>query len=123
MFGLINFILVLWCAYEMVLGKILQAVTELFRRLFSLFGIMSPVNNITEGPNTLRVFIKYAGKTISTDLDPSWTIKQVKDAIAPKLQVSADEIKIIFAGNELPDSFILEVFEIIFFLYLQVTIL
>ncbi|ODN04682.1 E3 ubiquitin-protein ligase parkin [Orchesella cincta] len=91
----------------MVFGEILRAVAALFEGLLRLLG-MASVDSITIGPNSLRVFIKYAGRTISTDLDPRWEIRKVKEMIAPKLGVSPEEIKIIFAGNELPDSFVLE---------------
>jgi len=91
----------------MVFGEILRAVAALFEGILRFLG-MASVDSITIGPNSLRVFIKYAGRTISTDLDPRWEIRKVKEVIAPKLGVSPDEIKIIFAGNELPDSFILE---------------
>lgn len=97
----------------MVLGEILRAISAFFEDLLRrLFGIMSGGGGALMGDpkNTLRVFIKYAGgKTISCDLNPSWSIKRVKEEIAPKLGVEATEIKIIFAGNELPDSFVLEV--------------
>lgn len=55
--------------------------------------------------NSLSVYIKSnTGNTISLDLDPEWDIKNVKEIIAPKLGLSPEEVKIIFAGKELDDS-------------------
>lgn len=93
----------------MVFRMILEAIVRVLQRILNLLGMSSLDNSLTLGPNSLRVFIKYSGKTISTDLDPTWSVKKVKEVIAPQLGVSPEEIKIIFAGNELPDSFILEV--------------
>lgn len=92
----------------MVFGVILRALSAFIDAILRFFG-MSSNGTALVGPNTLRVFIKYSGRTISVDLNPSWSIKRVKNEIAPKLGVSPEEIKIIFAGNELPDSFILQV--------------
>lgn len=94
----------------MVLGEILRAISAFFEALLQLFGMSASSDSIA-GPNTLRVFIKYAGQTVTADLNPSWSIKRVKDEVAPKLGVLPEEIRIIFAGNELPDSFVLEVFK------------
>lgn len=55
--------------------------------------------------NSLSVYIKSnTGNTISLDLNPEWDIKNVKELIAPKLGLSPEEVKIIFAGKELADS-------------------
>lgn len=43
------------------------------------------------------------------DLDPKWDIKNVKEVVAPRLGLEPEEVKIIFAGKELPDSVLLEV--------------
>lgn len=60
-------------------------------------------------PNCLQIHVRFGGKTVQVDLDPGWSVAQVKQHIGPKLGVEPAEIKIIFAGNELPDSFILQV--------------
>lgn len=85
---------------------------EFFRGIFSAILRMLGVSSIhpgLQGPNILRVHVRYAGRTVQVDLDPSWSVAQVKEHIAPLLNVQPNEIKIIFAGNELPDSFVLQV--------------
>ena len=95
------------------LVMVFQELYSLFRRIvdaiFQMFGISSSPPRIGGPPNTLRVHVKYAGRTVQVDLDPSWSVARVKNEIAPLLKVNPNEIKIIFAGNELPDSFVLEV--------------
>ncbi|XP_069675402.1 E3 ubiquitin-protein ligase parkin [Periplaneta americana] len=59
--------------------------------------------------NTLSVYIKTnTGNTLSVDLDPKWDIKNVKEIVAPRLGLSPEEVKIIFAGKELHDSIVIE---------------
>ncbi|CAG0882473.1 unnamed protein product [Darwinula stevensoni] len=45
------------------------------------------------------------GVNIQAVLDPNWSVNEVKEKIAPKLGFPASEVKIIFAGKELDDSF------------------
>lgn len=60
--------------------------------------------------NSLNVYIKTnTGCTLSVDLDPKWYIKDVKELVAPRLGLSPEEVKIIFAGKELHDSIVIEV--------------
>jgi parkin len=60
--------------------------------------------------NSLNVYIKTnTGSTLSVDLDPKWYIKDVKELVAPRLGLSPEEVKIIFAGKELHDSIVIEV--------------
>jgi len=96
----------------MILSEILNLVGRLFDILLSMIGLGNGTA-IPIGPNNLRVFIKYSGKTIQVDLDSSWSVAKVKTIIAPKLDCAPEEIKIIFAGNELPDDFILQVGKVI----------
>lgn len=59
--------------------------------------------------NTLSVYIKTnTGNTLSVDLDPKWDIKNVKEIVAPRLGLTPEEVKIIFAGKELHDSTVIE---------------
>ncbi|PSN38260.1 E3 ubiquitin-protein ligase parkin [Blattella germanica] len=59
--------------------------------------------------NSLSVYIKTnTGNTLSMDLDPKWDIKNVKELVAPRLGLTPDEVKIIFAGKELDDSIVIE---------------
>lgn len=95
------------------LVMVFHALYSLFRRfvdaILQMLGVSSSSPRIGGSPNTLHVHVKYAGRTVQVDLDPSWSVSRVKDEIAPLLKVNPNEIKIIFAGNELPDSFLLEV--------------
>lgn len=60
--------------------------------------------------NSLSVYIKTnTGSTLSVDLDPKWHIKNVKEIVAPRLGLSPEEVKIIFAGKELHDLIVIEV--------------
>ncbi|GLH07431.1 Potential E3 ubiquitin-protein ligase ariadne-1 [Gryllus bimaculatus] len=59
--------------------------------------------------NSLSIYVKTnTGNTISVDLDPKWDIKNVKEIVAPKLGLTPEEVKIIFAGKELDDSIVIE---------------
>lgn len=61
--------------------------------------------------NTLSIYIKTnTGNTLAVDLDPKWDIKNVKEFVAPQLGLQPDEVKIIFAGKELSDNTIVEVY-------------
>lgn len=44
---------------------------------------------------------------VSVCLDPSWTVQQVKTTLAPKLKSNSQDIRIIFAGKELPDNMVI----------------
>lgn len=60
--------------------------------------------------NSLSIYVKTnTGNTLAVDLDPKWDIRNVKEIVAPKMGISPDDIKIIFAGKELHNSTIIEV--------------
>lgn len=60
--------------------------------------------------NSLSIYVKSnTGNTLSVDLNPKWDIKDVKEYVAPLINMDPGEIKIIFAGKELSDSTKLEV--------------
>lgn len=60
--------------------------------------------------NSLSIYVKSnTGNTLSVDLNPKWDIKDVKEYVAPLINMEPGEIKIIFAGKELSDSTKLEV--------------
>ena len=60
---------------------------------------------------TLPVYIKAAGgKSFLTELNLKWSVAQIKNYVAPKVGLLADEISIIFAGKSLNDSLLLEVY-------------
>ena len=45
---------------------------------------------------------------VSVCLDPSWTVQQIKTTLAPKLKRNSHDIRIIFAGKELPDNMVIQ---------------
>lgn len=60
--------------------------------------------------NSINIFVKSSeGTTLPLELDPKWDIRNLKERLAPKLGLTPEDIKIIFAGKELMDSIILEV--------------
>ncbi|XP_071529751.1 E3 ubiquitin-protein ligase parkin isoform X2 [Panulirus ornatus] len=44
---------------------------------------------------------------VSVCLDPSWTVGQIKTTLAPKLSSLSQDLRIIFAGKELPDDMVI----------------
>lgn len=71
--------------------------------------------------NLLSVYIKSSiGNTLSVELDPKWDIRNLKGKIAPKLGLSPDDIKIIFAGKELMDCIVIEVLYLLTYFVLTV---
>lgn len=66
--------------------------------------------------NSLSIYVKTnTGNTLAIDLDPKWDIRNVKEIVAPKMGISPDDIKIIFAGKELHNSTIIEVIALFFY--------
>lgn len=62
--------------------------------------------------NKLSIYIKTnTGRSLAVDLNPKWDIREVKEFVAPQLDLLPDEVKIIFAGKELGDDIIIEVNE------------
>lgn len=60
--------------------------------------------------NNLSIYVKtHTGSTLAVDLDPKWDIRNVKKIIASQMDMSPNDIKIIFAGKELHNSTIIEV--------------
>lgn len=60
--------------------------------------------------NSINIFVKSnEGSTLPVELDPKWDIRNLKERVAPQLGLTAEDIKIIFAGKELMDSIVLEV--------------
>ncbi|CAH0753870.1 unnamed protein product [Bemisia tabaci] len=84
--------------------SLLSILFDFFQSVFHL--IWFSRNSIT---NSLSIYVKSnTGNTVSVDLDPKWDIKNVKEVVAPRLGLEPEEVKIIFAGKELPDSVLLE---------------
>lgn len=79
-------------------------IRSVFLRMLEL--IWSSKTHIS---NTLSIYVKTnTGKTVHVDLNPKWDIKNVKEIVAKKLDMPAEELKIIFAGKELHNSTIIE---------------
>ena len=56
-----------------------------------------------------NVTVNFNGSRFGVQFEPSWNIAQLKAEIARTKDVDARGIKIIFAGQELPDSLTLAV--------------
>ncbi|XP_046666165.1 E3 ubiquitin-protein ligase parkin-like isoform X1 [Homalodisca vitripennis] len=83
---------------------ILEFLLQLLQAMFHVFSFSRKTLS-----NSLNIYIKSSnGNTLSVSLDPKWDIKNVKQVIAPKLGLSPEEVKIIFAGKELEDSTVIE---------------
>nr|XP_023030053.1 E3 ubiquitin-protein ligase parkin [Leptinotarsa decemlineata] len=54
--------------------------------------------------NSLSIFVKSGGNTLTVELDPTWDIKNLKEIVAKQLGLEPDEVKIIFAGKELGNN-------------------
>lgn len=84
----------------------LNFIASIFLRMVEL--IWSSKKKIS---NSLNIYVKTnVGNTLSIDLDPKWDIGEVKEILAPKMGMPAEDIKIIFAGKELHNSTVIEVF-------------
>ncbi|XP_050532589.1 E3 ubiquitin-protein ligase parkin [Daktulosphaira vitifoliae] len=82
--------------------NLLQSILQLIRRFFeTIFA-----KRIT---NSLLIYVKAnTGAVVPVGLDPKWEVKDMKEFVAPKLGMAAEELMIIFAGKELHDSELLE---------------
>lgn len=82
---------------------------DVFLAIFrSVFRMFSFGKNTLD--NSLKIFVKSnTGNTLTVGVDPQWDIKNVKNIIAPQLGANPEEVKIILAGKELEDSFIIAV--------------
>jgi len=89
-----------------MLGWIFSPLVSLLETMLTFLGLVSSKRSLTVGT---QVFVKSInGESISIFLEPGWTVRDVKRHISPKLKLSPDEIKIIFAGKELSDSVLVD---------------
>ena len=59
---------------------------------------------------TFDVNVKnFQGGSVVVSVHPTWNVGQVKEEIARKMKVSAQEFKLVFAGQTLADSLTLAV--------------
>lgn len=90
---------------------LLTSILEFLSKMFEFFSF----SKRTAISNGLSVYVKSTtGSTVCVELDPKWDIKNVKDVVAKKLGISADELKIIFAGKELQENVTIRVSNYIF---------
>lgn len=67
-------------------------------------------NEKNTNSNKLRIYVKCGSNAmIPVDIQPNWTIHNLKQAISTNLCMKEDELRIIFAGRELHDGIKLEV--------------
>lgn len=70
-----------------------------------MFGLGTPQTAISD---KLEIFVRTnTGEKVFVCLDPSWTVEKIKIALAPKLNSPSKDLRIIFAGKELPDDMVI----------------
>ena len=84
-------------------------IKSLFSRIFRYLGISPKPKEFT-----LKVHIKTTtGISFLIELNPKWDIGQIKKIVAPEVDLTEDQISIIFAGKDLADNLLLEVISLI----------
>jgi len=79
-------------------------IKSLFSRIFRYLGISPKPKEFT-----LKVHIKTTtGISFLIELNPKWDIGQIKKIVAPEVDLTEDQISIIFAGKDLADNLLLE---------------
>ncbi|KAL1491165.1 hypothetical protein ABEB36_011805 [Hypothenemus hampei] len=59
--------------------------------------------------NLLSIYVKTSGgQTVCLDIDPKCDVSHIKKLVAPQINLQPDELKIIFAGKELADDYVIE---------------
>lgn len=88
----------------------LQYLFNLFGGLWQIILTMFGLGQTKPAVSTqLEVFVRTnTGEKVSVCLDPSWTVQQIKSTLAPKLKRNSHDIRIIFAGKELPDNMVIQ---------------
>uniref|UniRef100_A0A146LNZ3 E3 ubiquitin-protein ligase parkin n=1 Tax=Lygus hesperus TaxID=30085 RepID=A0A146LNZ3_LYGHE len=79
----------------------------LFDFFWSLWESLVHIMTFSRNPqnNKLSIHVKSnTGNSVDVDLDPQWDIGTLKEAIAPKIGLPADDMEIILAGKSLDDS-------------------
>ena len=86
-------------------------IFDLFKSVMLAIAELFGLSRIEDdNSNGLKIFVKMvsrqstgskASRNISINVQPEWSIKKVKETIAEKLNVNAEDLKIIFAGHEL----------------------
>nr|XP_027213284.1 E3 ubiquitin-protein ligase parkin-like [Penaeus vannamei] len=88
-----------------MLSYLIELLSGIWQSIMALFGFGSSQAAVS---NELEVYVRTnTGEKVSVRLDQSWTVSQIKTTLAPKLQSPADNLRIIFAGKELPDDMVM----------------
>ncbi|KAG7160485.1 E3 ubiquitin-protein ligase parkin-like [Homarus americanus] len=88
-----------------MLGFLFDFVAGLWQSILAMFGFGRSQPAVSD---RLEVFVRTnTGEKVSVCLDPSWTVEQIKTTLAPKLNSSYQDLRIIFAGKELPNEMVI----------------
>ncbi|XP_076372547.1 E3 ubiquitin-protein ligase parkin isoform X1 [Tachypleus tridentatus] len=90
---------------------IINHVVSLFGSFISSIlvslGIIKRKNTVDM--NKLRINVRFNGQiSVPLDINPQWTISQMKETLSSKLNVLPEDLSIIFAGKELDDDLCVE---------------
>lgn len=87
---------------------ILDVIVDFLRMIIILFTGKKPIE--MEESNKLKIFVKCGSDTVvPVYLETDWTVFDLKEAIASKLCLKTEELRIIFAGKELHDKIKMQV--------------
>jgi len=86
-----------------------DVVWSLFRSFLCKFFDVFSWNKQDTIMNSLRINIRVGTDMfVPLEVDPKWTIGEVKQKLAPKVNCTPQEIRVIFAGQELDNSIVVE---------------
>ncbi|KAK7075810.1 Park2p [Halocaridina rubra] len=89
-----------------MLRFLLALFNGLWRSLLAMFGFSSSQPALTD---QIEVFVRTnTGEKVSVSLSTSWNILQVKKSLASKLNSTVEDLRIIFAGKELPNDMVIQ---------------
>ncbi|XP_066982416.1 E3 ubiquitin-protein ligase parkin [Macrobrachium rosenbergii] len=88
-----------------MLRFLLTLLDGLWKSLLAMFGFSSSQPAVRD---QLEVFVRTnTGEKINVCLSTTWNISQIKKSLAPKLNSSEEDLRIIFAGKELPNDMVI----------------
>jgi len=89
-----------------MLGWILSQLLRAARAVLELLGLVSGAPGLEDGTRGPRVLVKAGdGRTVGLELRAGWTVRDVKAELSSRLGgLQPHQLRIIFAGRELPDS-------------------
>ncbi|CAL1277966.1 unnamed protein product, partial [Larinioides sclopetarius] len=81
---------------------LVDAIISFIRMILSIFGSKEPIKMEND---KLKIFVKCGPDTmIPVYLENNWTVHDLKSAVASKICLNSEELRIIFAGKELHDN-------------------